>query len=122
MHRRWTHVPPALYSALALYAWISLTRTAHDGLTNLGLMLVTLPVTAVEIHLAVGVADSGSALRCLLSIGLALAVPDAWRATWAASVQTAKSEPTCSRPRLRPAQRSRPWPGRSSGEVIGIFN
>jgi hypothetical protein len=49
---RWKHVLPALYLALALYAWIDFTRTAHDGLANLGLILVTLPVTAVGLLLS----------------------------------------------------------------------
>jgi hypothetical protein len=48
---RWKFAPPALYLALALYAWIDFTRTAHDGLANLGLMLVSLPVTAVGLLL-----------------------------------------------------------------------
>jgi hypothetical protein len=48
---RWTYVLPALYLALALYAWIDFTRTAQDGLANLGLMLVTLPVTALGLLL-----------------------------------------------------------------------
>ena len=48
---RWTYVFPVLYLALALFAWIDSTRTAHDGLANLGLMLVTLPVTALGLLL-----------------------------------------------------------------------
>ena len=49
---RWKYVLPTLYLALALYAWIDFTRTAHDGLANLGLMLVTLPVTALGLVIA----------------------------------------------------------------------
>ncbi|WP_210166512.1 hypothetical protein [Microvirga vignae] len=48
---RWTYVPPSLYLAFALYVWIDFTRTAHDGLANLGLLLATLPVTAVGLLL-----------------------------------------------------------------------
>ena len=43
--RRARFVLPGLYLALALYIWIDFTRTAHDGLANLGLMAITLPVT-----------------------------------------------------------------------------
>jgi hypothetical protein len=38
---------PGLYLAFALYAWIDFTRTNHDGLANIGLMLITLPVTLI---------------------------------------------------------------------------
>jgi hypothetical protein len=48
---KWKYVLPALYLALAMYAWIDFTRTAHDGFANLGLMLVTLPVTALGLLL-----------------------------------------------------------------------
>jgi hypothetical protein len=48
---RWKYVPPALYLTFALYAWIDFTHTAHDGLANLGLVLVTLPVTALGLLL-----------------------------------------------------------------------
>ena len=36
-----------LYLALALYVWVDFTRIARDGLANVGLFLVTAPVTAV---------------------------------------------------------------------------
>ena len=36
---------PALYVAFAVYAWIDFTKTNHDGLANLGLFVVTAPVT-----------------------------------------------------------------------------
>lgn len=62
MHRRWRYVPPALYLALALYTWIDFTRTAHDGLANLGLMLVTLPVTAVGLLLTWALGKTGFVL------------------------------------------------------------
>ena len=45
--RRARVILPGLYLAFALYAWIDFTRTAHDGLANVGLFLVTAPVTAV---------------------------------------------------------------------------
>jgi hypothetical protein len=48
---RWKYVLPALYLALALYAWIDFTRTSQDGYAALGLMLVTLPVSAVGLIL-----------------------------------------------------------------------
>lgn len=48
---RWTYGLPALYLAFAVYAWIDITYTAYDGLTNLGLMLVTSPVTALGLLL-----------------------------------------------------------------------
>ena len=43
---------PGLYAVFALYAWIDFTRTNHDGLANVGLFLVTLPVTIVDLVLA----------------------------------------------------------------------
>ena len=36
---------PTLYLALAAYAWIDFIRTNPDGLANVGLMAVTLPIT-----------------------------------------------------------------------------
>jgi membrane protein implicated in regulation of membrane protease activity len=47
---------------LALYAWIDFTRTAHDGLADLGLMLVTLPVTAVGLLLTWALGKPGFVL------------------------------------------------------------
>ena len=41
------YVLPGLYLAVALYGWIDFTRTNHDGLANIGLMLITLPVTLI---------------------------------------------------------------------------
>jgi hypothetical protein len=38
-------VLPGAYLALAVYAWIDSLRRPKDGLANVGLMLVTLPVT-----------------------------------------------------------------------------
>ena len=59
---RWPYVLPTLYLALALYAWIDFTRTAHDGLANLGLMLVTLPVTALGLLLTSALGKTGFVL------------------------------------------------------------
>lgn len=36
---------PASYAAFAVYAWIDFANTNHDGLANVGLFLITLPVT-----------------------------------------------------------------------------
>jgi predicted signal transduction protein with EAL and GGDEF domain len=36
---------PALYLAFAIYAWIDFINTNHDGLANIGLFLLTAPVT-----------------------------------------------------------------------------
>lgn len=49
--RRARFILPGLYLAFALYAWIDFTRTNHDGLANIGLFLVTLPVTLVDLAL-----------------------------------------------------------------------
>ena len=45
--RRWRYILPGLYLAFALYVWIDFTRIARDGLANVGLFLVTLPVALV---------------------------------------------------------------------------
>ena len=49
--RRARIILPGLYVAFAIYAWIDFVNTNHDGLANIGLFLVTAPVTAVEIAL-----------------------------------------------------------------------
>jgi hypothetical protein len=36
---------PGAYVALALYVWIDFTQTNPDGLANIGLMVVVLPIT-----------------------------------------------------------------------------
>jgi len=36
---------PGLYLLIALYAWVDFARAPPDGLANVGLMLVTAPVT-----------------------------------------------------------------------------
>ena len=38
---------PALYLLLATYVWVDFTTINRDGLANIGLMAVTLPVTLV---------------------------------------------------------------------------
>jgi hypothetical protein len=43
---------PGCYLAFALYAWIDFTRTNHDGLANVGLFLVTFPVTIADLILS----------------------------------------------------------------------
>ncbi len=46
-----TLVVVGLYLALATYVWIDFVRLPPDGLANLGLMIVTLPVTIVGLLL-----------------------------------------------------------------------
>ena len=40
---------PVLYVGFAVYGWIDFINTNHDGLANLGLFLITLPVTVVDL-------------------------------------------------------------------------
>jgi hypothetical protein len=47
--RRARFILPGLYLAFALYAWIDFARANRDGLANIGLFLVTAPVTAVGV-------------------------------------------------------------------------
>jgi hypothetical protein len=42
---------PAVYLVIALGAWFDFARLPPDGLANLGLMLVVLPVTAFDLAL-----------------------------------------------------------------------
>ncbi len=42
---------PGLYLLAALYVWVDFTGINRDGLANVGLMLVTLPVTLVGLLL-----------------------------------------------------------------------
>ena len=44
-------IVPATYLAFAAYAWIDFVRTNPDGLANVGLYLVTLPVALVGVAL-----------------------------------------------------------------------
>ena len=45
--RRAHFILPGLYLALALYVWVDFATAARDGLANVGLFAVTLPVTIV---------------------------------------------------------------------------
>lgn len=45
--RRARFILPCLYLSLALYIWIDFATAAHDGLANVGLFLITFPVTLV---------------------------------------------------------------------------
>ena len=58
---------PGLYLAFAVYAWIDFMRLPKDGLANIGLMIVTLPVTVVGLVLSWAV---GSSKFVLLPDGL----------------------------------------------------
>jgi hypothetical protein len=42
---------PGVYLAFAAYVWIDFMRLPKDGLANIGLMLVTFPVTVVGLAL-----------------------------------------------------------------------
>ncbi len=59
---RWKYALPALYLALALYAWIDFTRLPPDGLANLGLGLVTLPITVLGLLLTSALGKTGFVL------------------------------------------------------------
>jgi len=52
--RRVEFALPAFYVAFALYGWVDFVNTNHDGLANVGLFLITLPVTLLG--LAIGAA------------------------------------------------------------------
>jgi hypothetical protein len=43
----WAFWLPTAYAAFSIYAWIDFANTNHDGLANLGLFLITLPVTVL---------------------------------------------------------------------------
>jgi len=49
--RRARYILTGLYLLLAVYVWIDFTRINRDGLANVGLMLVTLPVTLIGLGL-----------------------------------------------------------------------
>ena len=57
--RRARYILPGLYIAFAVYAWIDFTRTNHDGLANVGLFLVTLPVTLADLALSAALGKTG---------------------------------------------------------------
>ena|SRR5688572_13921276 len=44
-------IVPVAYFVLAVFAWVDFVRTNPDGLANLGLMLVTFPITALGLLL-----------------------------------------------------------------------
>jgi hypothetical protein len=44
---------PTLYVAFAVYAWVDFVHINHDGLANVGLFLVTLPVTLIDLLLGI---------------------------------------------------------------------
>ena len=58
---------PGAYALIALCAWIDFARLPPDGLANLGLMLVVLPVTLLDL-----------ALRPAEASGSSLFIPDRW--------------------------------------------
>ncbi|MGI8930910.1 MAG: hypothetical protein ACR2FK_00810 [Sphingomicrobium sp.] len=60
--RRARLILPGLYLALALYIWIDFARTNPDGLANLGLMAITLPVTLAGLLLGSLMGESGFVL------------------------------------------------------------
>jgi hypothetical protein len=43
---------PAAYLAFAVYGWVDFVHTNPDGLANIGLFLITFPVTIVDLLLA----------------------------------------------------------------------
>lgn len=52
-----------LYVGLAVYVWIDFVRLPPDGLANLGLMIVTLPVTIVGLLLTWATGRTGFVLQ-----------------------------------------------------------
>ena len=42
---------PGVYCAVALFTWLDFSRAPADGLANVGLMLVVLPVTLLDLLL-----------------------------------------------------------------------
>ncbi|GEO16879.1 hypothetical protein MAE02_45750 [Microvirga aerophila] len=69
---------------LPLYAWIDSTRTSQHGYAALGLMLVTLPVSAVGLILTSALSTTGfvllpsglGLLYCARGLLLAISSPD----------------------------------------------
>ena len=51
---------PAAYLVIATLAWLDFSRLPPDGLANLGLMLVVLPVTVLDVLLRPGSAPGSS--------------------------------------------------------------
>jgi hypothetical protein len=50
---------PGLYLAFAIYAWADFANTNRDGLANVGLVLVTLPVTLLDLALGSALGRTG---------------------------------------------------------------
>jgi hypothetical protein len=48
---RWSIILPGIYCSIAALAWIDFARLPPDGLANVGLMLVVLPVTLLDLAL-----------------------------------------------------------------------
>ena len=53
---------PALYLSVAILAWVNFWQLPPDGLANVGLMLVVLPVTALDLILRSPEAPGSSVL------------------------------------------------------------
>lgn len=49
--RRLRFILPGLYLLLAIYGWVDFSLAPPDGLANVGLMAITLPVTLVGLLL-----------------------------------------------------------------------
>ena len=59
---RYSLILPAAYCVLAALAWIDFVRLPPDGLANLGLMLVVLPVTLADLAIRAAVGSERSVL------------------------------------------------------------
>lgn len=57
-----TIVLPSLYLALAAYVWIDFVQLPPDGLANVGLMIVALPITVIGLILSWAVGSRGFVL------------------------------------------------------------
>ena len=53
---------PGIYLALAVYVWIDFWRTNPDGLANVGLVVVVLPITLTELLVGWVFGESGFTL------------------------------------------------------------
>lgn len=58
---------PSLYLAIALAAWLDFLRLPPDGLANLGIILVVLPATVLDLL-----------LTSLTDAGHSVLMPDRW--------------------------------------------
>jgi hypothetical protein len=50
---------PGLYLVFAVYGWVDFMQTSHDGLANVGLFLITLPVTLLALAWGAALGRSG---------------------------------------------------------------